>query len=263
MQWFKHYSNMRHTVKIKRLISRYGIEGYGLYCIIIESITESLCTKKPLPELDETCEDIATFYNGNTAHINEMMSFMLNNDLFELNENNGLVMCNSIYELLDASQTRSEEIRLMIKNYKKEFKKLMSQTVRDIPDFSDRIEKNRIEYKRIEKKENKNNKKKKINTNVFNYDAKIKFLDYVYLTQIQYDSLCHDYGKSMIDKQISSLDNYLTNNPDKQPTGRRGYKDHNKVLRVQWLKDVEPIIKAQEQSTVDPYEEWLKKNKKV
>ena len=64
---------MRHDVKIKRVISKYGLEGYGLYNLALESITESLSTASPLPDLQETCEDIAEFYNGNTAKINETM----------------------------------------------------------------------------------------------------------------------------------------------------------------------------------------------
>jgi hypothetical protein len=37
MKWFKHKANMRHDVKLKRVIAKYGLEGYGLYNLIIES----------------------------------------------------------------------------------------------------------------------------------------------------------------------------------------------------------------------------------
>ncbi len=47
MQYFKHQANMRHDIKIKRLINKYGLEGYGLYNLIVESITESLSTAEP------------------------------------------------------------------------------------------------------------------------------------------------------------------------------------------------------------------------
>ena len=63
------------------MISKYGLEGYGLYNLILESITESLSNDKPLPELHENCEDIAMFYNGNTSKINEMMMYMINQGL--------------------------------------------------------------------------------------------------------------------------------------------------------------------------------------
>jgi len=118
MQYFKHMTNMRNDIKIKRLISKYGLEGYGLYNLIIESVVENITTESPMPELNETCEDIAEFYNGNTAKINEIMTYMINQGLFELSEITGRVLCNKVYKFLEQSQTRSKEIRDLISQYK-------------------------------------------------------------------------------------------------------------------------------------------------
>jgi len=118
MQYFKHMTNMRNDIKIKRLISKYGLEGYGLYNLIIESVVENITTESPIPELNETCEDIAEFYNGNTAKINEIMAYMINQGLFELSEITGRVLCNKVYKFLEQSQTRSKEIRDLISQYK-------------------------------------------------------------------------------------------------------------------------------------------------
>jgi len=167
MQYFKHFGTMRHDVKIKRVIYKYGLEGYGLYNLTLESITESLSTDSPLPDLQETCEDIAEFYNGNTAKINEIMNFMVNQGLFDLNEMNGNIVCNKLYKFLDTSQTRSTELRAMITGYKTALKKSKgliedkSQTVTDgnrqsgtSNDKSDRKEEEK------NKKENKKRKEK-------------------------------------------------------------------------------------------------------
>jgi hypothetical protein len=118
---------MRHDLKIKRVISRYGLEGYGLYCLILESITESLSNESPMPELSETCEDIAEFYNGNTARINEIANFMMNQGLFDLSEVDGHIICHKVYKFLDTSATRSDKLRKMISDYKI----ATSQNVRD------------------------------------------------------------------------------------------------------------------------------------
>lgn len=118
MQYFKHMTNMRNDIKIKRLISKYGLEGYGLYNLVIESVVENITTESPIPELNETCEDIAEFYNGNTAKINEIMAYMINQGLFELSEITGRVLCNKVYKFLEQSQTRSKEIRDLISQYK-------------------------------------------------------------------------------------------------------------------------------------------------
>lgn len=39
--YFKHDSNARHDPKIKALIGKYGIEGYGRFWVIIENLRES------------------------------------------------------------------------------------------------------------------------------------------------------------------------------------------------------------------------------
>ena len=38
--YFKHDSNARHDPKIKALINKYGVEGYGRYWIIIENLRD-------------------------------------------------------------------------------------------------------------------------------------------------------------------------------------------------------------------------------
>ena len=150
MQYFKHMSNMRNDVKLRRVITRYGIEGYGLYNIILESITETLTTNSPMPDLQETCADLAQFYNGDTTRIDEMVSFMLHNGLFEVDEISRRITCKKIYKFLEASQIRSIEIREMITKYK-HLKELPepSQNVINVCDKSE--EENRIEENRIDK----------------------------------------------------------------------------------------------------------------
>ena len=43
--YFKHDSNARHDPKVKALISKYGIEGYGRFWVIIEMLRESATYK--------------------------------------------------------------------------------------------------------------------------------------------------------------------------------------------------------------------------
>jgi hypothetical protein len=153
MLYFKHMSNMRHDTKIKRLIAKYGIEGYGLYNLIIESIVEGITTEKPIPDLQETCEDIALFYNGNAAKVNEIAAFMLNQGLLEVDEITGRILCRKIYKFLEQSQTRSEEIRALINNYRNT---TQSQTVSDSPGQSQTFMIEQEQEQEQEQKKNKN-----------------------------------------------------------------------------------------------------------
>ena len=146
MQYFKHMSNMRHNLKIKRLISKYGLEGYGLYNLILESITERLCTESPHPEMLENCQDIAEFFNGDTTKINEMAAFMINQGLIEVDDISERITCKKIYKYLESSQTRSPYIREMIQQYKNSTKFLLSETVTDFCEEKKRKEKKRKDY---------------------------------------------------------------------------------------------------------------------
>jgi hypothetical protein len=119
MKYFKHQSDLRHDTKIRRLISKYGIKGYGLYCLMIESIVSTICDDDPIPDLKETVEDIASFYKENSTEIGEIAAFMINQGMFELSETTGRITCAAIYRDLEMSATRSEKLRILIQNYKK------------------------------------------------------------------------------------------------------------------------------------------------
>lgn len=147
MKWFKHKTNMRHDIKLKRVIAKYGLEGYGLYNLIIESIVESLETESPLPILQDNVEDIAMFYNANSSHVGEMVNYMANQGLFDFTENHEIV-CVKVYKHIQASQTRSEQIRELIASY--DIKQLPSKTVSDKSEEQTTLQQTRKEQTTID-----------------------------------------------------------------------------------------------------------------
>ena len=187
MQFFKHYSKMRYDVKIKRVIKKYGLKGYGLYCEIIESITDNLSSDKPLPDLEETAQDIADQFNEDTTLINEMMAFMLNQGLFELDEITGRLICGKIYKFLDKAQTRSKEIRIMIDKYKNSCLDL-SLLVSDKADI--------VEVD------------KEVEVDIDKNKEKIAFRENVFLKEKEHLILIEKYGNENIDKILDKLSNY-------------------------------------------------------
>ena len=129
MLYFKHYSTMRNDLKIRKLINRYGLEGYGLYNLIVESITDSICDESPEPELPENCSDIAELYNGNTEKINEMVSYMINLGLLEISEITQRISCEKAYKYIEKSATRSPRVRRLCDLYKQK-----NNSVHFVPD---------------------------------------------------------------------------------------------------------------------------------
>ena len=223
MQYFKHFSTMRHDIKIKRVIAKYGLEGYGLYNLILESITEALSEDSPLPDLQENCEDIAEFYNGNTSKINEMMAFMMNQGLFELSEIEGNILCNKIYKFLDTSQTRSEKLRNMIRNYKEQLKLALPDMSQDVSDGHGRSQTNHDKSERKEEEKNKNknkNKNKKRKEERYNPSD-----DLLFFKDSDFQEVWKDYMEVRTKKKasksdraiksiISSLKTYSSNRKD-------------------------------------------------
>lgn len=65
-----------------------------------------------------------------------------------------------------------------------------------------------------------------------NNETKNRHLEYVYLTTQEYDRLCSDFGKKVIDSKIEDVDNYIGQNPQSRA---KKYKDHNRTIRA-WLK---------------------------
>jgi hypothetical protein len=150
MMWFKHMTNMRHDVKMRRLIAKYGIEGYGLYCAILESIVESMDTESPMPDLEENSTDIATMFKMDTVRVEEIMLFCMEQGLFEQDEISGHLLCHKVYKFLETNQTRSTQMRQMISQYKTKKspqipQKTPSQSVLDKCEEENRREENRIE----------------------------------------------------------------------------------------------------------------------
>jgi len=118
MKWFKHYSTMSNDPKIKRLIRRFGVEGYGIYNYILELIVRRLETETPIPDLEETAGDIASDLNMDTVRVEEIVVFCVNQELFESDDITGRVVAHKIYKFLDASTTRNIELKKMIASYK-------------------------------------------------------------------------------------------------------------------------------------------------
>ena len=146
MKWFKHFSDMSEDVKVKRLIRKYGVAGYGLYCYVIERIVRRLETESPTPDLEETAADIADDLRMDTRNVEEIVKTCVDIGLFQLDTITGRVIAHKVYKFLQQSETRSPEIRKMITAYNNP-----SQTVIDKCEEQNRTEQNRTEQNRIEK----------------------------------------------------------------------------------------------------------------
>ena len=108
---------MRYDTKIRRLISKFGVAGYGVYNFILEAITQRLDTDSPIPDLEDTSADVSEYLGMDTLKVEEIILFCMQQGLFEQSEITGRILCPKLYKYIDKASTRSEEIRQMIENY--------------------------------------------------------------------------------------------------------------------------------------------------
>jgi uncharacterized phage protein (TIGR02220 family) len=160
MKWFKHFSTARFDPKMRRLIAKFGMDGYGVYMAILESIAFQLETTAPIPDLEENSQDIAVFFNMDTVKVEEIVSYCIS-------EESGLLQRDAkMLVHLDNTLNRNPEIRAILKNFKKlgetsrNFEKLgeTSTNLEKLGETSRNFEKvkaeeTRLEETRIDKKE--------------------------------------------------------------------------------------------------------------
>jgi len=110
--YFKHDSNARNDPKIKALIKKYGIEGYGRYWIMIETLRESSGYK--FEDKPYVWDALAEGMNCTTNQVNEFIDDCIN--IFELlTRDDGMVYSRALLirmiKLDEIRQKRSDAAR--------------------------------------------------------------------------------------------------------------------------------------------------------
>jgi hypothetical protein len=89
--YFPHFSNARHDRKLKRVIKDLGIEGYGIYFMVLEVLRDQQDFKYPLEDLDLLADEFGTSES-------KLKVVVSNYDLFQLDmENNFFSMKQKLY----------------------------------------------------------------------------------------------------------------------------------------------------------------------
>lgn len=208
--YFSHDSDAREDPKIVAMRSVYGWEGYGWYWLFVEIMRSQ----------QDYCLDITGKYVFN--------AFALQMHCPEERAQQFIMDCIDEFKLFksDGEKFWSESlIRRM------EEKELRSKKARD----SARVRWNKPEdanamQTQCDSNAIKESKEKENNTPPT--PPKQKFLDYVYLSEDEYNRLVTRYGMADVTRMIEILDIYIGQNPKKN----NRYTDHNRVLRG-WVRE--------------------------
>ena len=126
VKWFKHDSNAYADAKLKKVRMKYGMKGYGLYWYCLELICSDFEKSNITFELEHDAEIIAFDTGINVELVNEMMSFMINLELFESSE--GKITCLKMAKRFDSSMTSNPQFRKMIDNMRHSHDGIMTKS---------------------------------------------------------------------------------------------------------------------------------------
>lgn len=84
--YFPHYINARNDRKLRRLRKELGVEGYGIYFMLLEVLREEPEFKYPLSDIDLLAEDFGTSEPKVKAVISSYQLFNLSDQEFFLSE---------------------------------------------------------------------------------------------------------------------------------------------------------------------------------
>lgn len=174
---------------------------------------------------------LSVITNTNVDIVRSAIKIFTELNMMELMDD-GTYYMNEVYKMMGSETAVAERVRKH-RQIKAEKQQMLQCNV-DVTKCN--IEKDIDIDKDIEIKENIINNTKEKNLSFGTYNR-------IKLTQHQYEKLCKDYNKELIDKMINALDEYVQSNNNKNK-----YKDFNlvirKAIRENWFN-----IKIEEKET--------------
>ena len=79
--WFSHQNNMRNDKKIKALRTKYGNEGYAIYCMLLETLAEADCIILKLNDIE--FEMLSGDFNIESSLLKNIINYCVKIDLFQ------------------------------------------------------------------------------------------------------------------------------------------------------------------------------------
>lgn len=138
MKWIQHDSDASLDSKLQKLRIRFGMEGYGVYWLLLELIAKDVTEKKLTFELEHDSELIAHYTGINIDQINSMMAYMIDLGLFE--NTGGTITCMKLLKRINTSMVSSPTFRKAITEIKSNHDPVMTPSKQKLEGRSKKIE---------------------------------------------------------------------------------------------------------------------------
>ena len=182
--YFPHFCNARHDRKLKRVQKELGIEGYGIYFMLLEILREQTDLRYPLSEIDLLADEFGTSEQ-------KVRVVICNYDLFQVDENQNFFSFKMIIYLqpyFEKSERAREAANKRWNNANAYTNAIEMQSVS-----------NASKVKKTKLKENKVNEIK---------ESKIKLREYVFISQSNLDKLYSEFLEHEVNWMLDKLNDY-------------------------------------------------------
>lgn len=129
MKWLKHDTDAHRDAKLRRVMIKYGMEGYGLYWYLLENVAAGITESNLTFELEHDSEIVAHDTGIHHERVEEIIMFMVRQGLFE--ESQGVITCLKLLKRLDTSITSNRKFRKDILKAKESHGLIMIESGQD------------------------------------------------------------------------------------------------------------------------------------
>lgn len=137
--YFPHFSNARHDRKIKRVRKELGLEGYGIFFMLLEILREQTDLKYPLDELDLLADEFGTSEA-------KVRTVVCNYQLFDVDENQNFFSPKLLLYLQPYFE-KSEHARMMAN--KRWHKKDAIALPEQCPGYASKVNKSKVDQSKV------------------------------------------------------------------------------------------------------------------
>lgn len=226
--YFPHFCNARHDRKIKRILKELGIEGYGIFFMLLEVLREQLDFRYPVQDVDLLADEFGTSEQKVKAVISGY-------DLFKYDDEN-FFFSPKLEEYMQPWLSMKEQRRIAGIRSGVVRKKITEE--QPLNNRSTTVEQplNENEQKKRKEKKRKESKREEIIYTSWTNPNATQYGEFVRLTAAEFDQMICEIGLKRTKHMISSLNSYIENIGIDEATRR--YKSHRVTMMTWHRKDV-------------------------
>jgi hypothetical protein len=202
--YFPHFCNARHDRKIKRVTKELGVEGYGIFFMLLEVLREQTDFKFPLSDVDLLADEFGTSEQ-------KVLTVISKYKLFNIDEEEMFFSPKLVFYLQPYLNMKEQRRQAGIKSGIARKNKALK-----LNDRSTDVQRELNENEQSKVKESKVKEIKHIHGEY----------GWIKLSDKEYQKINEDYKEIDVNNQIKLLDEYIQGNGNKNK-----YKDWNLVLR--------------------------------